>query len=537
MNRIKIKSLLSAASVLFLTVSCTGRFEEYNTDPYGVIGEELMYDGLKYGAPLAQMQRNIMPYSQQPSFGDEKYQVVQNLCGDIFSGMMAAPRYWQKNADNTTYALYSNWYSQPFDHAYTNIMAPWNDLRKKCVEDDMPQIYAIAQIIKIEAMHRVTDLYGPLPYSRFGEGTQVNYDSQEAIYNSFFRELDSAVVVLNDYAIANPGSKILTAFDYIYQGEPAQWVKFANSLRLRLALRLHFVDAVKAQAEATAALDPANGGVMTSVADNAKLVNGRGVSFHHPLNEICDGFNDVRMGATMDCYMNGYGDPRRSAYFKLPDETSALANVSLYPGVRTGIDIGSDDANYKAYAARLNIARGADIVWMASPEVCFLQAEAKIRYDIGTTDAQTLYERGIDQSMEMWGVTAGGSYKTVVTAPRAYYDPVRTGNNTGAPSTVTVAWANLTTDAAKLEGILTQKWIALYPDGVEGWSEFRRTGYPKVIPVAVNNSNGTISTATQICRLPYPTSEKLNNADGLATGVTLLGGADNGGTKLWWDKN
>jgi hypothetical protein len=87
-----------------------------------------------------------------------------------------------------------------------------------------------------------------------------------------------------------------------------------------------------------------------------------------------------------------------------------------------------------------------------------------------------------------------------------------------------------------LERIITQKWIAVYPDSQEAWTEFRRTAYPRIFPVAVNNSAGLINTSTQIQRLPFPQSEYQSNASGVATGVSELGGGDNGGTKLWWDK-
>lgn len=88
----------------------------------------------------------------------------------------------------------------------------------------------------------------------------------------------------------------------------------------------------------------------------------------------------------------------------------------------------------------------------------------------------------------------------------------------------------------KLEKIITQKWIAMYPNGQEAWSEFRRTGYPKVIPVVNNLSNGTIDTDIQVRRMTFPRSEYANNAAAVKEAASLLGGADNGGTKLWWDK-
>ncbi len=76
----------------------------------------------------------------------------------------------------------------------------------------------------------------------------------------------------------------------------------------------------------------------------------------------------------------------------------------------------------------------------------------------------------------------------------------------------------------KLERIITQKWIAIFPDGTEAWSTFRRTGYPKLFPVALNNSGGTISTVIQIRGMNYPRSEYFSNPTEVAKGVTLLGG-------------
>jgi len=76
----------------------------------------------------------------------------------------------------------------------------------------------------------------------------------------------------------------------------------------------------------------------------------------------------------------------------------------------------------------------------------------------------------------------------------------------------------------------------VYPDGQEAWSEFRRTGYPKIFPVVINNSGGKISTDIQIRRLQFPSTEYRDNSGYVSEAVSLLGGADTGGTKLWWDK-
>ena len=100
---------------------------------------------------------------------------------------------------------------------------------------------------------------------------------------------------------------------------------------------------------------------------------------------------------------------------------------------------------------------------------------------------------------------------------------------------MTVAWDEAASNELKLEKIITQKWISLFPNGQEAWSEFRRTGYPKLIPVVVNYSGGLISTEEFVRRTPFPTVEYNTHNEGVQTGVELLGGPDNGGTRVWWD--
>jgi hypothetical protein len=84
---------------------------------------------------------------------------------------------------------------------------------------------------------------------------------------------------------------------------------------------------------------------------------------------------------------------------------------------------------------------------------------------------------------------------------------------------------------------MTQKWLAMFPEGQEAWTEFRRTGYPKLFTVVNNKSNGTIDTQIQIRRLNYPQNEYSTNGAAVRAAVQLLGGPDNAGTRLWWDVN
>ena len=119
--------------------------------------------------------------------------------------------------------------------------------------------------------------------------------------------------------------------------------------------------------------------------------------------------------------------------------------------------------------------------------------------------------------------------------PADYTDPKVPTNSIAAMCKVPVLWSVGGDDAFNKEQIITQKWLAMFPNGQEGWSEFRRTGYPKIFPVVNNNSAGEVSTELQIRRVKYPYKEKVLNADNYAEGVKLLGGADIGGTPVWWD--
>ena len=249
---------------------------------------------------------------------------------------------------------------------------------------------------------------------------------------------------------------------------------------------------------------------------------------------------EIRMSAAMDSYMNGYNDPRRTAYFK------TAADDGGYHGVRCGT--GNISSKVSAYAgakiSKLNIDKTTTpIVWMTAAESYFLRAEGALRgWNMGGT-AQHFYEAGVKISFQEAGVSSADNYlANDELTPAAYEDKTGDGNDAASPSSITIAWDESAGFEKNLERIITQKWIAMYPDGPEGWSEFRRTGYPKLFPVVRNDSNGKISTSVQIRRLPYPQSEYTTNSAAVNSAVSVLNGesnngtGDNGGTTLWWDK-
>lgn len=535
-NRFNFFKLFAALFVVAIfSASCTKKFKDYNTNPNNATDEMMQYDNLSTGVFFSQMEQNIFPVAQQPAFGDEMYQIVQNLAGDVYSGYMGASNNWFGGVNNTTYGMTPSWYGAAFNRAFLSVMPAWLAIKNKTQGVATAQhIYALAQIIKVESIHRTTDMYGPLPYFQFGNGgLTTNYDAQSDIYYSFFKDLDSAINILSTYVQNYPGLKPLASYDLIYGGDYVKWIRFANSLKLRLAMRIVYADPVKAQQYAESAVNNSYG-VMASNDDDALLQSTNGVQIHNPLQVICFNFDDVRMGANMESFLTGFKDPRLPFMFN-----KAVADNN-YHGIRNGITI-TNKALYTTPFSTLNVQSTTPIRWMSAAEMYFLKAEGAVRgWNMGGT-AQNFYQSGIQMSFDQWGAGSSANYiADSLSKPAAYIDPSNSSNNvTGGTnlSTTIIKWKESDAMPAKLEKIATQKWIAMYPDGQEAWSEFRRTHYPKVFPVVVNNSAGIINSATQIRRLPFPQSEYQSNAKGVGTGVAALGGPDNGATKLWWDKN
>lgn len=519
------KTLWLGAFALVGISSCTKNFEKYNTNPNTVTEDQLKGDGQNIGGFFPDMETSVM------RIVDWEYQVQQNLNADFYSGyMMSADAFGGDN--NTTYALRADWNTYAFDEAYQHVMSNWLQIKARG-EKSNPDLYGVSLIIKVEAMHRVADIYGPLPYTKFASGAfSVPYDSQQDVYKAFFNELDTAVNSITAYVKANPGAKPFTKFDLVYGGDYLQWLKFANTLRLRLAMHIAYADPATAQKQAEQAV--ANSyGLLSTEGDDALLNMTNGITYQNPLSTITDAWSDVSMGAPLESILKGYNDPRIAAYCKPSTEVAGQ-----YKGIRLGVSY--DGVNYNNFS-HLNIALSDKLRWMDASESFFLRAEGALRgWNMGGT-AQSFYEQGVALAFKERNVSMPSDYLTNATNTAApYVDTQNSANNVPAGSpylnNVTTKWSDGDAFETNLQRIITQKWIAMYPDGQEAWTEYRRTGYPKLFPIINNNSNGTINSVTGIRRLPFPASEVSNNANQVQKAVALLGGPDNGGTKLWWDK-
>lgn len=522
----KIQYLGATCLLLCGLNACTAGYEEMNTNPDKVTDGMLDMDNLRTGGSISAMQLDIIPCSDE---GANAYQRAQNLVGDIFSGYMSGSDNWNSSSNNQTYNLrFGGWSDVLFSIAYQNVMPQWKKIATEEVKAEEPVTYAIGQVLKIAAMHRVTDAYGPIPYFKFGESLMVPYDSQEKVYESFFNELTEASQILEQYATENPSARPLKNYDLVYEGDVSKWAKFANTLMLRLAMRVVYVKPDWAQKYAEQAVVKSKLGVMTSNADNALLHSYNGITVYHPLNVVWDMYKDARMGASMESYLKGYKDARISKYF-----SQATTPAGDYHGMRNGIIVDNIEG-YRALSCP-NVQKTDPVLWMCAAEAYFLRAEGALRQWNMNGDAKDLYEQGVQTSFEQHSA-ALGDYLTDDTAKPAKFED-KVGNNSTEPrSTITPVYKTEEGFEANLERIITQKWLAMFPEGMEAWSEFRRTGYPKIFPVVKNYSGGTIDTEKQIRRLPFPQTEYDNNNENVKNAISLLNGADHGGTPLWWDK-
>jgi hypothetical protein len=522
---------IAAIAGAFLLGSCTKNFEAYNTDTSNVSNEDLAQDHRLLGEPLKQVQQSI--YFVQPAWNT---QLQQNLIGDLYSGYMTTPTPFAGNVNNQTYALVDGWNTFPWDDGYNSVMAPVKAVLQNASKD--PDFYAWAKILRVEAMHRVTDIYGPIIYTHYGQVNSdgsITYDSQKDVYYAFFKDLDSAIDVLTPTAIKETapfmGTTAFTSFDLAYGGSYRNWVKFANTLRLRLAIRISMIDAAMAKTEGEKSL--ANSvGLMTAPTDNLNISTGVN---QHPL-AVITGWGDIKGGAVLGSFLSGYNDSRAAKYL-VPATDPAVSGK--FQGIRGGINIDAK-ARYSGYSSLAAFSN--QIQLMTAAEAYFLKAEAAVRGWANAGVAKDNYNQGILTSFSQYGLDGSSYINDATSLPAQYIDPnaVSAGQNdvkTGSAnlSTITIKWDDAASSSVKLERIITQKWLAMYPDGQEAWSEFRRTGYPKLFPVVVNNSGGAINTSMFIRRVNFAQSERSTNPIGVQGATTLLGGPDTGGTPLWWD--
>jgi len=411
----------------------------------------------------------------------------------------------------TADALFNGLYVGPLED-YQQIIA---------ANPTLPSTSGPATVMQQWVFQNLTDLWGDVPYSEALQGDastpnfKPTYDSQQAIYNGMLSKLKAASTAMaGGNTAADPG---LGAADPIYKGDVTKWIKLSNSLRARMAMRLSQADAAKAQSELATAFA---GGMMASNADNAAFVwPGDGI-YDNPWAANFSTRDDHRMAKTLIDQLVSTNDPRLPIFAQ-----PTKADPTVYAGMQNGLD-NTFTATYFNTTSRpgtifypgattygtfgTSAGKATPSYIMTYAEVAFIQAEAAMRGWGGLTPAQAagFYNAGITASMQQWGVSAP-AIATYLAQPGVAFNA-----GTG------------------LQQIGTQKWIALFTQGTEAWSEFRRTGFPTTIVAGPKMYSDTPGLAM---RLVYPPAEATANAAGI-TAATTRQGADLTTTKVWWDK-
>ncbi|WP_454048025.1 SusD/RagB family nutrient-binding outer membrane lipoprotein [Chryseobacterium sp. Marseille-Q8038] len=535
-----IKTLVFGAAVLFSASGCTNDFDQYNQEKLG--GPENFYaDFIAVVNPMKSIQRGLQA----------DYQLYPNLSADMYSGMFSTATPFNGGVNNLTYSMMDGWNNRII--ARQQDIFNYSIIIDNAAKGNYPGVdftgtLAVKKILKVITAARVSDSHGPVVYSKYEKPNPngvTDFDSQQEAYNYFIADLTAAITDLQKVIAMSATQNVedktsLKSADLVYGGNMAQWAKFANSLKLRLAMRMSYADPAKSKQYAEEALaSPA--GLITDNADNALISVGQS-----ELSFIIYSWGDCLIGAPLMAYMNGYNDPRLSAY-AIPAKDADVQGK--YIGVRQGIDLLNGKSTYGAFSqpqaksASGDYFSGTDgkMKLFTAAETWFLKAEAALRGYAGAGDIQANYTTGVQQSFGEWGKSANvASYLADTTSTEApYVDPKNADNNVavGNPqlSTITIAWNNGDTNERKLERIITQKWLSLYPNGPEAWAEQRRTGYPILFKVRKNDSGGAISTEAMIRRIPFTIDTKTSLYN-YQQAAQMLNGPDTGGTKLWWDK-
>lgn len=452
--------------------------------------------------------------------------------------------------------------------------------------DSVPELKAIFLTLFNYSAIENADLFGPMPYEEFKalrDKSPFKYNDVRTIYYGVKKNLDDAVACLKYYKdnrseaykqeLANVMYSYLTIVNDPYSKtweDMEPWIRFANSLKLRMAIHMSGIEPETAK---TWAEEAVRDGVITDV-DNEVAIYPAFSGKDHPLVEIT-GWSDAVMGASFLNLLENLDHPYMKYLFtknsvglaKSPQavegsscDATTPAN-SVYVGMRDGVAPGEGQAaannpycGYsmldKAYLAQTQ----APLFLMKCSEVYFLLAEGALRgWNMGGTPKQ-FYEQGIRYaSLESRSFT-GNKYNQLVDeylnveAPKniTYIDPQGLTPDMKPVTTIGVKWNESDSKETKLEKIITQKYIASFPYSYESWVDLRRVGYPKLFPIlGVADSDGTIGAGDSkvqtkeniMRRIPWASDDPQTKADIEETGLPALGNGatDTQGQHLWWD--
>lgn len=502
------------AGLLLIGSACEDNFLDVNTDPNN--------------APTATVER-VLPTAlgyAAYSIGNQ-YQILGGIWSQYWTQGPTASQY----EDLDRYLITSTDYARPWGDLYTG---PLNDF-KYIVEEGLKikndealteaargrgsNYAAIGKIMQAYLFQLITDLYGDVPFSQALQGLPVDgdqltpvYDSQESIYDGLITLADEGIALLDLETDQHPEGD-----DILFGGNMEEWLRFANTLKLKIYLRQSEVRPAVAQTGIQAMYNA--GAIFLEAGEDADIAF-YDIQFNrNPLFAVIKqlGTGNLIASNTSVNYLSANNDPRLDVFF-VPASTGA--NAGSYVGINQGEGkilpnpATLNATNYALPAPAIGGAPPQDaesgttapVIFMSVAESYFLQAEAIAR-GWGSGDAQVLYEAGIGTSFAYWGIEDADTLAFYVAQPDIAYP---------AGGTVT----------EQVAAIITQKWTAMTgSQNAEAWTEWRRTGYPEFFVVSLNSAIGSNFPA----RILYPDTEVTRNPNTPPQQTVT--------TRLWWDVN
>ncbi len=559
------KSIYAAAALAVSSMALTGcgdRFQEEYPWMVGSQSEISTDDESGLGATditvLEKELRGAIPfmlnYSHEPTgtWQAHKYQYQRANNVDNYAG------YWTTSKGTFTFggpmpSLYTpdnDYLGGPLDN---QLFQQSKNAIFHATELGKPEWRAIALIIQGYLGHELVDFYGALPFTDWRNNKRVpplTYEKGADVYDQIFEDLDEAIATLK---ATQPSSSELEKIEdlttkTISRGDWRRWVKFANSLKLRMAMNIVNYDASKAQMLAEQAVNDEIGVLTDGDLDLSYYSVG---DRSNNLYQLCNSWNDLRLGASLENILKHFNHPLLTVWFDgfqnpiIEKNTGISAEKGIY-GVRQGIamiNTTDNKANYGPFGVLSEGARTLPHPFIKLTEVHFLRAEGALRgWNMGGT-AQEFYEKGIRLTFSENAQYAKNgelddveSYLAQESCPVVdYVDPLNFKHNLSGRVAIGVKWNEADDNETKLEKIVTQKYIGAFPLSAEAWTTFRRTSYPRLFPVYINAMAPDVDWELQIRRMVI--KETTNNQLEMASLTEALGGPQHGGTRVFWDNS
>ena len=508
------KLIIGAFFLSFFTIACdNAELHDLNINPQAVttVDMDFLFTSAQLGSASGGSRgdnRYIDWRTNMGMFG-HAIQQIANVNGGIAPG----DKYTDNGETNTA----------PWEFLYNDVLQNLAEILKqtgpKGFEDGKrPNLRQAARILRAYNFMRLTDYYGNIPYTEALRGPEgiyfPKYTPQSEIYPDLLKEVSEAV---KGFGPANAADGFAAA-DLFYQGDIAKWKKFGNTLLLRMALRISNVDAAKAAQYATEAI---SGGLMTSNADIAFIKMATGPSQWTNQNGISrafkvgDGGQPSPLSATLVNWLKAKNDPRLKILSGGVDGDTAFAKQK---GLPNGLDagtlatfLGKAGADPMKEFSIINpkmLDIDENYVFMNYSEAEFLWAEAAERKIGGATDAAGHYAKGVKAALQQY---------TLYDASFAVSDVVADAYVVANPY-------------AGLQSIGEQMWVSKFFNWWDAWTDWKRTGFPKLTPV---NYPGNVTGGTIPRKLRIPNGEVASNATNFSAGASL---PNEYTTRVWWDK-